>query len=106
MAMTSWNTHCISKSSGCSSPGGIPDELYFLPENSNAVDHGKAVDLGQLAGCHEFAAAPRTVTGHAEFEEYFGTICTQLGLERQSMWPQCVHLYLNLRDVARNGRPS
>ena len=97
MAVTSWNTHCISHSSGCSSPGGIPDELYFLPENSNAVDHGKALYLGHLADCHEFAAAPQTVTVRTEFEEYTSVqFAHNWALNAmQSMWPQCVNLYLN-----------
>ena len=39
-------------------PSGIPDQLYFMPEGVNAVDHIKAFDSNDLVDVRNELASP------------------------------------------------
>lgn len=47
-ARKEWNSHRIRKQKGRGIDGGVPNILYSLPENLNAVDHKKPVDLEDI----------------------------------------------------------
>lgn len=103
LCVTYWNTHRIRNNKQYSSPGGIPDELYFLPQGHNASDYGKPIDLRDMAQYAEFVDPPSTKTGSKDIEDYLDTVMFQLGLSIPLNWQDCVRTYLTLRDTAENG---
>ena len=52
-----WNSHYIRVSSN-HTPSGIADQLYFMPESVNAVDHIKAFDSNDLVEVRHELASP------------------------------------------------
>ena len=52
-----WNSHYI-RVSRYHTPSGIPDQLYFMPESVNAVDHIKAFDSNDLVEVRHELASP------------------------------------------------
>ena len=55
-----WNLHRIRPSRSTTCPPGIPNELFFLPANFGAVDHGLGVDrTATLPGLRDACKRPR-----------------------------------------------
>ena len=52
-----WNSHYI-RVSRYHTPSGIPDQLYFMPESVNAVDHIKAFDSNDLVEVRNELVSP------------------------------------------------
>ena len=103
VARTYWNTHYIRCSRQQPSRPGIPDELFFLPNNMGVRDFGKVVDARSLAACHQFVNPPSTTSGTESLDEYLTMVMRQLNLKTSTEWQECVRLYLRLKDAARNG---
>ena len=98
-----WNTHSIRRSRQQPSVGGIPDELFFLPERSGVRDFGKTIGIDSVATCYEYVAASSAVTGDDNVDDYFTTVMARVGLQKSNEWHGCVNLYRNLRHIAQNG---
>ncbi|CAB4001850.1 Hypothetical predicted protein, partial [Paramuricea clavata] len=91
-----WNTHYIRRSRHDTLPGR-PDELYFLPENENAVNHAHTIEEDKyhdmLNYCHEY---------HKEslYYEYFTHVFTLGGFESPNTWNDALTLYREILGVA------
>ena len=100
---TYWNTHRIRHNRQQPSHGGVPDELFFLPANSDATNCGTALRAECLAACQDFVTPPSSVSGQPQLDEYLASIMAQLGLQKSWQWEDCVALYLRLRHIAHHG---
>ena len=102
---TYWNIHRIRHSRQQPSCGGVPDELYFLPENSQASECGTVLRPDCLAACHSFVTPPSSVSGQPQLDEYLKSVMTRLDLQKAWQWEGCVALYRRLRQIAHHGNP-
>ena len=94
----SWNTHYIRKSRH-NTHAGIPDEMYFLPENFRAHDCKFVID-------NEDTATMKSQLDDElsnNFDEYFSEISRELNLPDQSEWTwnEAQGYYHQLLEIAR-----
>lgn len=91
-----WNTHYIRRSRH-DTLAGRPDELYYLPENVNAENHGHVVEnekyQDMLNHCHDYQE-------NSIYQEYFTSIFTQSGFRQPDTWNEALTLYHNLLGTA------
>ena len=102
---TYWNTHRTRHSRQQPSRGGVPDELYFLPENSRASECGTVLRPDGLAACRSFVTPPSSVSGQPQLDEYLKSVMTRLGLQKAWQWEGCITLYRCLKQTAHHGNP-
>jgi len=101
---TMWNTHTVRPTAQSSMPGGIPDKLHFLPRLYDTRDYGKPVSPEQAAICQQWINPQTTTTGSSVADEYFEVVYDQLDLQDAFRWPDCVRVFLTLKEVSENGR--
>ena len=106
LVTTYWNTHRIRNSPLHPSPGGIPDEMFYLPEKYETTDYSKEVDPEKLTHCAQYATEPVNTTGSADHDEYLDNIAARLHLRRSGpyVWEDALRLFFILKDVSHNGR--
>ena len=87
-----WNTHYIRRSRH-DTLAGRPDELYYLPENVNAENHGHVVEnekyQDMLNYCHDYQE-------NSIYQEYFTNIFTQSGFRQPDTWNEALTLVNSL----------
>lgn len=92
-----WNSHYIRKSR-FDTVAGRPDELYFLPECTGALDHIKLVTQVQFQDMSQYCH------GYEEesiIQEYFQTVKEELGLLQPTNWRQALAMYHTLSEIAQ-----
>ena len=94
----SWNT-CYIKKSRHNTHAGIPDEMYFLPENFRAHDCKFVID-------NEDTTTMKSQLDDElsnNFDEYFSEISRELNLPDQSEWTwnEAQGYYHQLLEIAR-----
>ena len=90
-----WNTHYIRKS-GYDTIPGKPDELYFLPANSNAPDYLQPVSCEKLEEARAKCATSKT----NDYQDYFNEVLSLLGVAKLTHWKEALDLFLYLTGVA------
>ena len=73
-----WNTHYIRQSRHDTVPG-IPDELYFLPENFGASDHLQPVSPEKL---DEAKMKCKETDSNNDFQEYFNHVLSLCNISK------------------------
>lgn len=93
-----WNTHRIRPTSTALCPGGIPDELYFLP-NDDVEDCSIPVDSTCVMHLRQFVTKP-SVCANPDVQAYFDYIFQYYGWNKSSTnWQHCVHLFTSLKNA-------
>jgi hypothetical protein len=94
--MIHWNTHYIRQSRHDTVPGK-PEELYFLPENSNATDQLQSVSQDKVE-----EARLRCVTSDAnnDYQDYFEHLLSLIDLSKPNNWKEALDLYCHLVSAA------
>ena len=95
-AASLWNSHRIRPSRSTTCPPGIPNELFFLPANFGAVDHGVAVDrTTTLPGLRDACKRPRYCEDLV-VEEYLDHIMSLTAEVRPRTADDGIRLFLTL----------
>eukprot|EP00794_Sanderia_malayensis_P013398 gene13397-14772_t len=98
----SWNSHYI-RSSRYHTLSGIPDQLYFLPENVNAQDHIKVFNHDDLGEVRNELASHQENENHNDSDEYylfFEMITGNLNMPEPLTWKDGLELYNRLISIA------
>ncbi|KAL3992579.1 gamma-butyrobetaine dioxygenase [Sarotherodon galilaeus] len=72
-----WNTHRIRPSRTASCPGGVPNELYYLPHRLSVV-----------------------VCGDSNIQEYLNFVMAQNHFQKPVCWESATELYMKLLEIA------
>lgn len=91
-----WNTHYIRKSRH-DTVAGKPDELYFLPEMSNATDQLHGVSQDKIDEAKLKCTSSDTTN---DYQEYFNHVLSLLGMEKPNHWKEALQLYSYLIENA------
>ena len=102
LAAQYWNTHRIRTNGLYTSEGGIPDEMYFIRNQTGALDCGRPVNMNSLAQCQEFVPGPSSVSGSEDFDDYMRQVMDQRQLEKCWNWEGCLRFYLFLNPSPVN----
>eukprot|EP00794_Sanderia_malayensis_P020839 gene20839-22882_t len=98
----SWNSHYI-RSSRYHTLSGIPDQLYFLPENVNAQDHIKVFNHDDLVEVRNELASHQENENHNDSDEYylyFEMVTGNLNVPEPLTWKDGLELYNRLISIA------
>jgi len=91
-----WNCHRIRQSAGAVCPGGIPDELYFLPPHGqDCMIH---VDPFQVEQYRVHVRNP-SICASTEYCEYLHYVLTYCGFNKPNTWQEAVDLYMKLYNL-------
>lgn len=90
-----WNSHYIRKSR-FDTIAGRPNELFFLPECSDAHNHIKVVTEVQFQDMSQYCYSYEEEN---IIQEYFQTVGGQLGLVQPTNWRQALTMYHNLCQI-------
>jgi len=90
-----WNSHRIRHSRGAGCPGGVPDELYFLPPD-DASDCGVVVAPAIASSFNARVTQPNICTSDS-FEAYLDYLRAFYGLNVPETWQNAVSLFMKLR---------
>ncbi|XP_076828986.1 uncharacterized protein LOC143475128 [Brachyhypopomus gauderio] len=98
--VTLWNSHRIRTSRTASCPGGVPNELYYLPHRFGSRDCGFRVEQTELDG---FPEIRQTVNpcGDPNIQEYLDFVMEHRQLQKPSNWETAAQLYLCLKDISQ-----
>ena len=92
-----WNTHTIRHSNYCN-VSGVPDELYFLPETTNATDHLQPMTEAKL---DEVKERCRQYSDDSDFLDYFQHVMDLEHLQMPRNWREAIVLFEHLVLVAQ-----
>ncbi|XP_034047720.1 uncharacterized protein LOC117529127 [Thalassophryne amazonica] len=95
-----WNSHRIHPSRTASCPGGVPNELYYLPHRFCSRDCGFIVEQVELDGFPE-ALPTRAPCGDANMQEYLDFAMEHTYLQKPENWQSSTELYLKLKETAQ-----
>jgi len=89
-----WNSHRIRHSAGAGCPGGVPDQLYFLPPDG-AHDCGIVVSPATATSFSVHVAQPKVCVSD-DFREYLDYLTNFYGLGMPAVWQDAVSLFMKL----------
>ncbi|TWW82012.1 hypothetical protein D4764_01G0018270 [Takifugu flavidus] len=88
-----WNSHRIRPSRTASCPGGVPNELYYLPHRFDSRDCGFQIEQTQLEAFPE-AHLTRAPCGDANMQEYLDLAMQSNQLQKAEYWQSATELKL------------
>ena len=92
-----WNTHRIRKSR-YGTVGGIPDALYSLPEEYDAMECKKIItDFGKITDIEAFLHQEDHENIHKEYVDYLATV---YDLEQPHSIPDAIELFKHLVSIS------
>ena len=99
-----WNSHYI-RVSRYHTPSGIPDQLYFMPESVNAMDHIKVFDSNDLAEVRNELASPQTKQAKNgnesdDYNLYFEMVAQTFNMPEPLNWKEGLDAYNRRMSVA------
>ena len=94
-----WNSHRIRRSRPTACPSGIPDELYLLPENVGAQDHGILVDRRVVQDMRSYSSVAHKCAS-PDIQEYLDHVMQQSQRALPQTPEDCVQLFLFLSSVS------
>ncbi|CAL8372929.1 unnamed protein product [Arctogadus glacialis] len=95
-----WNSHRIRPSRTASCPGGLPNELYYLPHRFGSRDCGFKIEETELDAFPE-AQLTRAPCGDPNMQEYLDLAMEQNNLQKPDHWQSSTELYLRLKEIAQ-----
>ncbi|XP_073339900.1 uncharacterized protein [Pagrus major] len=95
-----WNSHRIRPSRTASCPGGVPNELYYLPHRFGSRDCGFKIELAELNAFPE-ARLTRAPCGDTNMQEYLDLAMESNHLQKPEYWQSATELYLKLKEIAQ-----
>ncbi|XP_076602297.1 uncharacterized protein LOC143330033 [Chaetodon auriga] len=95
-----WNTHRIRPSRTASCPGGVPNELYYLPHRFGSRDCGFKTEQAELDAFPE-AHLSRAPCGDPNMQEYLDFTMEHNHLQKPEYWQSATELYLKLKEIAQ-----
>ncbi|TWW62318.1 hypothetical protein D4764_04G0009650 [Takifugu flavidus] len=87
-----------SKTASC--PGGVPNELYYLPHRFDSRDCGFQIEQTQLDAFPE-APLTRAPCGDANMQEYLDLTMQSNQLQKAEYWQSATELYLKLKEITQ-----
>ena len=101
----SWNTHNIRLSRTRLGPSGLPDQLYFFPGETNGTECKREFNQEILDDMdNHFDDISQIITGDEDVDDYFEMVMEHIGRNLPSSWQDGISLYLQLLEIAQNGR--
>lgn len=97
---SSWNEHVIRASNMAECPSGIPDEMFFLPENSGGTDMLRVLSPAKVSWAKSLCRRPASLSGDTDFDAYAGYVMNSQGYSRPSTWQEALKLYFDIVRVA------
>ncbi|XP_049333540.1 uncharacterized protein LOC111189804 isoform X1 [Astyanax mexicanus] len=98
--VTLWNSHRIRTSRTASCPGGVPNELYYLPHRFGSRDCGFGIQQTELDVFPE-ARLSISPCGDPDIQEYLDFVMEHIQLQMPNNWEAASELYLQLKDIAQ-----
>ncbi|KAF3845993.1 hypothetical protein F7725_003071 [Dissostichus mawsoni] len=95
-----WNSHRIRPSRTASCPGGVPNELYYLPHRFGSRDCGFEIEQAELDAVPEtnLSIAP---CGDQNMQEYLDFAMERNDLQKPENWETASELYMKLKEYAQ-----
>ena len=86
-------------------PSGIPDQLYFMPESVNAINHIKVFDSNDLTEVRNELASPQTQQAENgnesdDYNLYFEMVAQTFNMPEPLNWKEGLDVYNRLMSVA------
>lgn len=94
-----WNKHRIRPSRLAMCPGGVPDELYYLPHRSGSRDCGFGVDEVVLGAFPESRLTSQ-LCGDKNIQEYLEFVMEHNHLQWPENWEEALQLYFTMKQIA------
>ncbi|XP_062851516.1 uncharacterized protein LOC134314752 [Trichomycterus rosablanca] len=98
--VTLWNSHRIRTSRTASCPGGVPNELYYLPHRFGSRDCGFRIEETELDVFPESRQSVNSC-GDQNIQEYLDFVVECSQLQKPSNWESTSELYLWLKEIAQ-----
>ncbi|KAL6486342.1 hypothetical protein MHYP_G00057340 [Metynnis hypsauchen] len=95
-----WNSHRIRPSRTASCPGGVPNELYYLPHRFDSRDCGFRIERTELDAFPESRQSINPC-GDPNIQEYLDFVMEHNQLEKPKDWETASELYLRLKEIAQ-----
>ncbi|KAL3968992.1 hypothetical protein ACER0C_002821 [Sarotherodon galilaeus] len=94
-----WNTHRIRPSRTASCPGGVPNELYYLPHRYGSRDCGFLIQQSELDAFPESRLSV-VVCGDSNIQEYLNFVMEQNHFQKPVCGESATELYMQLLEIA------
>ncbi|KAI7809774.1 hypothetical protein IRJ41_016386, partial [Triplophysa rosa] len=94
-----WNKHRIRPSRLAMCPGGVPNELYYLPHRSGSRDCGFPVEDVELSAFPESRLTAQ-LCGDKNIQEYLEFAMEHNQLQCPQTWEEALKLYFTLKETA------
>ncbi|XP_030580627.1 uncharacterized protein LOC115776958 [Archocentrus centrarchus] len=98
--MRLWNSHRIRPSRTASCPGGVPNELYYLPHRFGSRDCGFKIQMTELDAFPDVHLT-RAPCGDPNMQEYLDFAVEHNHLQKPEQWQSSTELYLKLKEIAQ-----
>ncbi|XP_030580362.1 uncharacterized protein LOC115776739 [Archocentrus centrarchus] len=98
--MRLWNSHRIRPSRTASCPGGVPNELYYLPHRFGSRDCGFKIEMTELDAFPDVHLT-RAPCGDPNMQEYLDFAVEHNHLQKPEQWQSSTELYLKLKEIAQ-----
>ncbi|RXN14686.1 hypothetical protein ROHU_008959 [Labeo rohita] len=95
-----WNSHRIRHSRTAACPGGVPNELYYLPHRFGSRDCGFQIEQAELDALLE-ASLSMTPCGDPNMQEYLDFAMEHNQLQMPENWESASELYMKLKEMAQ-----
>ena len=97
----SWNSHYIRRSK-YQTAAGIPNKLYFIPEELGAEDHKQPFDASDLLEAeNEITSTSSAANVSSDYIDYFKYVLDTLGIPPPpTNWREGLIVYYQLLSVA------
>ncbi|XP_055051829.2 uncharacterized protein [Misgurnus anguillicaudatus] len=95
-----WNSHRIRPSRTAACPGGMPNELYYLPHRFGSRDCGFQIEQTELDAFPE-ASLSITSCGDPNMQEYLDFAIEHSQLQKPENWESASELYMKLKEMAQ-----
>uniref|UniRef100_A0A3P9JDE3 Integrase core domain-containing protein n=1 Tax=Oryzias latipes TaxID=8090 RepID=A0A3P9JDE3_ORYLA len=95
-----WNTHQIRPSRTASCPGGVPNELYYLPHRHGSRDCGFIIQHDELDAFPESSLSLPSC-GDPNTQEYLHFVMDHNRFQKPENWESASELYMKLKEIAQ-----
>ncbi|KAL1256565.1 hypothetical protein QQF64_012110 [Cirrhinus molitorella] len=95
-----WNSHRIRPSRTAACPGGVPNELYYLPHRFGSRDCGFQIEQAELDALPE-ASLSMTPCGDPNMQEHLDFAMEHNQLKKPENWESASELYMKLKEMAQ-----
>ncbi|CAM4567542.1 unnamed protein product [Leuciscus chuanchicus] len=95
-----WNSHRIRPSRTAACPGGVPNELYYLPHRFGSRDCGFQIEQAELDALPE-ASLSMTPCGDPNMQEYLDFAMEHNQLQKPENWESASERYMKLKEMAQ-----